>query len=272
VPLPSLDPASALAWASLPDWQHTALRIVLFFGVAWLVHRAAPWLARHLVRLRYVRGRPVPERLTTLRSIVASALSFGALVVALVLTLAQFVDANTLLWVIGLFSAAFGLGARDFVNDIVAGLGIVLDDIFAVGEKIEIGGVEGVVEAVTLRMTRLRSPTGELFMVPNGEVRVVRNFSRGRFSAANVTVRVAAGDLPLSLAVLGDLAAEAVELLPDLVEPWRVISPDGHIGRETDLTLVAKARFGRAAELRPRLLALVHERLAEAGVRVGEVG
>jgi hypothetical protein len=45
-----------------------------------------------------------------------------------------------------------------------------------------------------------------------------------------------------------------------------VISESGIIGQHTDLTLVAKARFGTAAEMQPRLLALVQERLEEAGV------
>jgi hypothetical protein len=40
----------------------------------------------------------------------------------------------------------------------------------------------------------------------------------------------------------------------------------GVIGQQTELTLLTKARFGKAAEMRPRLLALVQERLAQAGI------
>jgi hypothetical protein len=62
------------------------------------------------------------------------------------------------------------------------------------------------------------------------------------------------------------LREEAVHLLPNLLEPWQVISKSGAIGQQTELTLVTKARFGMAAEMRPRLLALVQERLAAEGV------
>jgi hypothetical protein len=62
------------------------------------------------------------------------------------------------------------------------------------------------------------------------------------------------------------LGQEAVHVLPNLLEPWQVISEHGEIGQQIELTLLAKARFGQAAELRPRLLALVQERLAEAGI------
>lgn len=132
------------------------------------------------------------------------------------------------------------------------------------GEKVELLGVEGVVEAVNLRTTLMRSPTGELFVVPNGEIRLIRNFSRGRFSQVRVTIKIAAGDLARALVVLEDLATDAVQLLPNLLEPWQVISETGAMGQQTELTILAKARFGKGAEMRPRLLSLVHERLAEA--------
>jgi small-conductance mechanosensitive channel len=131
---------------------------------------------------------------------------------------------------------------------------------------VEMLGVEGVVEEVNLRTTWIRAPTGELYIVPNGEVRVVRNFSRGRFSTANIKLKIAAADLNRALPLLQELGKEAVALLPNLLEPWQVISESGVIGQQTELTLLANARFGQAAEIRPRLLALVQERLTEAGI------
>jgi len=112
----------------------------------------------------------------------------------------------------------------------------------------------------------IRSPTGELYIVPNGEVRVVRNFSRGRFSTANIKLKIEGGDLSRALPLLEELGQEAVSRLPNLLEPWQVISETGTIGQQTVFTLLAKARFGQAADMRPRLLALVQERLAEAGI------
>jgi len=167
---------------------------------------------------------------------------------------------------IGLFSAAFGLAMRPLLSDFLAGMSFIFEDTFSVGEKVEMMGVEGVIEAVNLRATWLRAPTGELYVVPNGEVRVVRNFSRGRFSMANITLKIAAADLGRALPLLEDLGKEAVALLPNLLEPWRVISESGVIGQQTELTLLAKARFGRAAEMRPRILSLVQQRLAEADI------
>lgn len=96
----------------------------------------------------------------------------------------------------------------------------------------------------------------------------MRNFSRGRFSTANITLKVAASDLNRALHLLQELGQEAVYLLPNLLEPWHVISESGTIGQQTELTLVTNVRFGQAAEMRPRLLALVQARLSEAEIEL----
>jgi small conductance mechanosensitive channel len=219
-----------------------------------------------LIRFAPRSHRPRPERQATLQSLIANAISSVAFAAATLVSVGQFVQADTLIWIVGLFSAAFGLSARPLTSDILSGLSFIFEDTFAVGEKVETLGVEGIIEAINLRTTWIRSPTGELYIVPNGELRVVRNFSRGRFSTANIKLKIEAADLSRALPLLEELGQEAVSLLPNLLEPWQVISETGTIGQQTELTLLAKARFGKAAEMRPRLLALVQERLAEAGI------
>jgi small-conductance mechanosensitive channel len=253
-------------------WSKVA-RIAAFFFLAWLVYRLASRVADRIVRLSRFTSetrRPRPERRETLRGLIASSISVVAFAAATLASLGQFVDATTLVWMVGLFSAAFGLGARPLISDVLAGINLIFEDAFAVGEKVEVLGVEGVIEEVNLRTTWVRAPTGELYIVPNGEVRVVRNFSRGRFSTANVKLKIAAADLNRALPLLQELGKEAVALLPNLLEPWQVISESGVIGQQTELMLLANARFGRAAEIRPRLLALVQERLTEAGIPLAD--
>jgi hypothetical protein len=52
------------------------------------------------------------------------------------------------------------------------------------------------------------------------------------------------------------------------LEPWQLISETGEIGQHTELSLIAKARFGQAGEMRPKLLTLIQERLAEANIEL----
>jgi small conductance mechanosensitive channel len=253
-------------------WEDVALRIVGFYVAAWLVNLLAWRIAGIMLRLGLFSAKHRelrPQRQATLRHLIASAVRSLAFVAATLASIGQFVRPETLIWLVGLFSVAFGLGARPLVSDFMAGFYLIFEDQFSVGDKIEVLEIEGVVEAVSLRTTTLRGPRGNLYIIPNGEIRVVRNFSRGQFSRADVTLKLASRDLQRALPVLEQLGQEAVHLLPSLIEPWKVISEKGVMGQHTELTLLVRARFGEGAELRPRLLALVYERLSEAEVTLG---
>ncbi len=253
-------------------WLVNGLRILVYFLIAWLVTRLSPLLAKRLARLGGLssNGQARPERQKTLQSLFASAISFLAFFAAIIASFALFVNLDTLLWVVGLFSAAFGLGARPLISDYMTGISFIFDDTFAVGEKVEILGVEGVIESIDLRNTWMRAQSGESYVIPNGEIRMVRNYSRGKFSATDVSFKVAAHDFERTLSLLEDLGTEAVVLLPNLLEPWQVICKEGVLGQQAELTLLVKTRFARAAETRPRLLALVQERLAAAKIELVE--
>ncbi len=250
-------------------WMVNGIRIFLFFLAAWFFSRLARRLSGRIMALGKFAPRnrqPRPERQETLRSLIASAIALFAFLTALLLSIGLFVDAATLVWMVGLFSAAFGLGARPLISDFLSGAGFIFEDTYSVGEKIEVLAVEGIVEAINLRTTFLRSSSGELYVIPNGEIRTVRNFSRGRFSLVTLKLTIQAEDLGRVIPLLKELGEEAVSVLPNLLEPWQILSESGVIGIQTELTLLAKARFGKAAEMRPRLLALIQERLIEADI------
>jgi len=255
-------------------WLDKPIRIVIYFLAALLVAFLLRQLAHGLVKLGRLAPqsrRPSPERQKTLQSLIASTINLTAFIFAAIASMGLFVDPNALAWVVGLLGTALGFGARLIVGDYLAGLSFLFEDTFSVGDKIEINGpltIEGVVEIINLRTTLLRSPSGELYIVPNGEIRTVRNFSRGKFSIANITLKIQSSDLSAARTMLEALGNEAVTLLPNLIEPWKVTNLGGTIGQYTELTLIAKARFGKAAEMRPHLLALVQERLLEVNIQL----
>jgi moderate conductance mechanosensitive channel len=254
-----------------------AVRIAVFFTVAYLIHRFSDGLAGRMCPIGDITQRRNPrrvERLETIQELISSAISFIGFLLAILLSLNLFVDTDTLVWVIGLFSAAFGLGARPFIADYLTGISFIFEDSFDVGDKIEIPlfpqRVEGVVEQVSLRITRVRGVDGELYTMPNGDIRLLRNFSRGKFSSAKVTIKVKTHHLDQAIDLLEALGEEAMTLLPNLLAPWQVISTEQSVGQQTELVLTAKARFGKAAELRPRLMQLVQGRLRAAEIELGE--
>lgn len=252
-----------LAWRIAGGLLHSSLWSWLFL---WSSNRLK---SSHLgLEIAEVKLRT--ERQHTIQHLVASTISVAAFVIAGLFSLSQFLTPEALALFAGLFTAAFSLGARPLIADMLTGVSFIFEDNFDVGEKIEIasatGKVEGVAESMNLRTTIVRAPTGELYVVPNSEIRVLRNFSRGRFSTAHITLKLSAANLNQALPILLQLGSEATHLLPQLLEPWHVISEEGLMGEHTELTLLAKAGFGQAAELRPHLLALIQARLAEVGI------
>ena len=135
------------------------LPIIVFFVIAYAVHRSAGNIAKRFQPLGDLTMRNNPrrqERQVTLQALLSNVISISAIIVAILLSFALFVSIDTMIWVVGLFSAAFGLGARPFISDYLTGLSFIFEDIYDVGDKIEIPmspqRVEGVVEHINLRI------------------------------------------------------------------------------------------------------------------------
>lgn len=90
----------------------------------------------------------------------------------------------------GIIGIALGFGAQSLVKDFLSGIFMIFEDQFGVGDVVDVGEASGTVEAVTLRVTRLRSLDGTVWYVPNGEILRVGNMSQN-WSRAVVDVGVA---------------------------------------------------------------------------------
>src|SRR5206468_6222983 len=89
----------------------------------------------------------------------------------------------------GVLGVAIGFGAQTLIRDVISGLFILAEDQFAVGDVIEINGIPATVEEIAVRSTTLRDGEGFLRFVPNGEIRMVTNRSRGwNRATADVTI------------------------------------------------------------------------------------
>ncbi|MFJ2033451.1 mechanosensitive ion channel family protein [Streptosporangium sp. NPDC087985] len=112
-----------------------------------------------------------------------------------------------LLTSVGIVGVAIGFGAQELVKDFIAGMFMLLEDQYGVGDVIDVGTAVGTVEAVTLRITRLRDSDGRVWYVRNGTISRVGNESQG-WSRATVDVPVAyASDIP----AVRDLLKNVVE-------------------------------------------------------------
>lgn len=212
------------------------------------------------------------RRSDTLRGL-AEHLTFSIVIgITGIFILSLFVSSEGLLTFLGLFSAAFGLGARPLVQDYISGVIFIFEDQYNVGEKVEIFGIEGTVIDVNLRTTILRATSGELYIIPNGEVRVVRNFGRGEFSLASIRIIVRSPQLEKAMALLEELSEDLPNQIPELIEPPSILSEEATLSERVTLTIFAKARYAQGVEARRKLLRIVQDALTKAGLDINAAG
>jgi small-conductance mechanosensitive channel len=120
------------------------------------------------------------QRAETIASIMRSIVSITILGIAAMIILGELrVSLAPVLASAGVLGLALGFGAQNLVKDFVAGVFMILEDQYGVGDVIDLGEIGGTVEGVGLRTTRLRDVNGTVWYVRNGEINQVGNKSQG---------------------------------------------------------------------------------------------
>lgn len=179
----------------LGDWLYLhAVNITIILVTAWVLrHFSAKILSgmlKHTIRSDMFPTKGAREkRLKTLSSMANAVTQVGITLVAAILILGEINPnyANVLFASAGLLTVALGFGAKDLINDFVTGIFIISEGQYRVGDAVEIAGVSGVVEAVTVRTTVLRDLDGNVHYVPNGDITVATNKTLG-FSRINENI------------------------------------------------------------------------------------
>ena len=131
------------------------------------------------------------QRIEALAVALAGAATFVVWLVAIIAIVRVLgVKIEPLLTGAGLIGVALGFGAQSLIRDFLAGVFILVEDQFGVGDWVDLGEVTGSVEAVTLRATRIRSVDGTVWHVPNGQIQRAGNMSQ-HWSRALLDIQIA---------------------------------------------------------------------------------
>ena len=205
------------ALTQIADWLiGRPLSVLATVVVAWIATRIAQRYVRRLVKRIVAPDRdatvrrlakigidnptsligtePVSRRdarATSISDVVGSTITAVIWVVAFILVLGEFgFDLGPFIAGAGIAGVALGFGAQSLVKDCIAGLFMLVEDQYGIGDIVDLGEAIGEVEQVTLRTTVLRSLDGTVWHVPNGEVQRVGNKSQ-LWSIALVDIDVA---------------------------------------------------------------------------------
>ena len=228
--MPGVDTASrSVDWSVLGDWFQRELRdagdrlVAFSFGlvqallVAFLAYLIVKW-ARKRVR----RPRLIARLGLNLVSLAANILAIGIYIVAFALILAVFgVSLSALITYLSVTTLAVGLALQETLRNTIAGIYLLLERPFNIGDRIMVRDIRGTLENVELRTTAIRSDAGNLVLIPNAIVYSEIVTNRTATQATRMQIDVA--KLPLDPVAARDGVLDLVKRLDDLRLPDPIV-------------------------------------------------
>ena len=275
----------ALGWHDFwrSDAGQRGLRIVMVLIAAVLMARFVNWVAQQVTRqldLGFAESDAlVRSEASKHRQAVASVISWVSVVIIGIWVMLQIADilrfsVGGLIAPATVLGAALGFGAQQLVRDLLSGFFILVEKQYGFGDLVTLTVVSateasGTVENVTLRVTRLRSPDGEVLTIPNGQIVKVVNLSKD-WARAVVDIPVSTNaDLNRVNEVLHqecDRAMDNPVLGELLLDPPTVMGVESIEVNTVTLRMVARTLPGKQFEVGRQLRVLVIRALARVGI------
>jgi small conductance mechanosensitive channel len=237
--------------------------LLVIAAIAFLLSRLLRLITAHMTRAAEQhaaeQGR-IAEVKTLAGVIRATGLAIIGLIAGLQFLAAMGVNLAPLLASAGVAGVAIGLAAQNIVRDVLNGIFILIEGQFNVGDTVRLAGLEGTVEAMTLRQTTVRGADGTLYVIPNSQITTVANLSAG-YSVATISVSVDFSANPdLVLGLLRDIAMEvrnSDRFKSAFVEDPKILGVDSVKGSQIIFPVVFKTlatqQYGPMHEFQRRL-------------------
>jgi small conductance mechanosensitive channel len=149
--------------------------IILSQMSKWIVR----WMEKFVSEKDSLQATEAKKRAHTLGNTLRHTLLITISFIAILMILGELgIQLGPLLATAGIGALAIGFGAQNLVKDVISGFFIILENQYRIGDVIEVAGVSGLVESVSLRKTVLRDLEGKVHTIPNGEIKIVSNLSK----------------------------------------------------------------------------------------------
>lgn len=157
----------------------SGIRVIIIFILTRLVIRVVyKMIDQFLLRQEKSRIQVNSRRFVTVGELLKNVTSVVCNFVMILIILSEFnFKLGPLLAGAGVLGLAIGFGAQSLVKDVITGFFIIFEDQFAVGDVIKSGEYRGTVEMIGLRTSRVRGLNGETYIIPNGMITSVTNYS-----------------------------------------------------------------------------------------------
>lgn len=216
------------------------------------------------------------QQTVTFLQIITWIISVTAVCVAALMILSDFgVDITPLLASVGIAGLALSLGAQTLIKDFIGGFLILFENQYVIGDTIQVGGLTGQVERITLRATYVRDVRGFHYTIPNGEIRVVANTNKD-WTRALVDLNIAYGeDLDRVSNILFEVAekfANDPEFSQDIKSTPEVVGPLVLDNWAIVMRVLVKTEPGRRLEITRELQKRAIQACSREGISLSYPG
>jgi small conductance mechanosensitive channel len=258
--------------ADLSDWGLRIIKIIAMIFFSRVLFEVIYLLAEDLIfREKNLTDLQRSRRLTLIpmfRSLLQYLIYF-TVGVSILYTLE--IDPTPILAGAGIVGIAVGFGAQALIHDIVCGFFILFENYYLVGDYIEAGKVEekvveGTVEAIELRTTRIRHPNGQLQIIRNGDIGSITNYSKEYiFAVVEVCIPYNA-NLAHVYQVVEEIGQELQANYPDVLEPTQVDGVESLGESNLLLQTLTKAKPGKHLQIQRILRKMFMDTLRSEGI------
>ena len=207
------------------------------------------------------------NRATTIVSTLKKVIKYTFMFIGIIMSLELFnINTSSILATAGIGGLAIGFGAQSLVKDIITGFFILLEDQYSVGDYVQISEMYGTVEELGLRVTKLRSFSGDLHIIPNGSIDIVTNSSRGDMRALVVVSISNEEDAERAISVL----TEALDIFKDnesIVDGPSVLGISNIGEYNIDINIWAKTKSMEQWNIERQIRKTAIEALQKANIR-----
>lgn len=217
--------------------------VIIFLLVRIAIRVLNALINRTMERRNKLRFGMDDRKANTLAAILKNLGKYVFYFIGLVPALELFgIKTTSILATAGIGGLAIGFGAQSLVKDVITGFFILFEDQFSVGDYVKIDGYEGIVEEMGLRVTKVRGFSGELYIIPNSNIQIVTNSTKGAMRAL-VEVSISyEEDIDKAIKVLEDISKKLKDREDSIVEGPTVLGISKLGEYEIGLTIVAKTK------------------------------
>jgi small-conductance mechanosensitive channel len=242
--------------------------IILSQMSRWIVK----WLKRLVPEKDSLQAAEAKKRAQTLGNILRHAFLIVIFFIGLMMILGELgIQLGPLLATAGVGALAIGFGAQSLVKDVISGFFIILENHYRIGDVIEVAGVSGLVESVSLRRTVLRDLEGKVHTVPNGEIKVVSNLSK-EWSRALVDIGISyREDIDQIIDLLAQIGKELEAEEPyksAILEPPQILGVERFGESQLVIRMIVKTMPLKQWEVGRELRRRLKNRFDEKGIQI----